>query len=226
MLKKILSITLFSCLSFLCVTAEAKDNEFYFSTKVGVSLSPSMKDTFYDQLTLPSVTTPVIEVGVGYNATERFRVGVVAHQWFAAKRDRTFTNVSYADRTCTSVYLWNKIAVRALMLNGYYDLFSLRDFNIYGMAGVGFSQVGLRVDGAWTYTGGTGSGNKPSNTKNNIAYNVGAGVTKSIYQNIFLDVGGSYFYAGSSQSYNNGASVVAGREVVEWTLNAGLRFNL
>ncbi|WP_425360030.1 MULTISPECIES: outer membrane protein [unclassified Candidatus Tisiphia] len=201
-MKKLLLIAATSTALLTSATSFAATGGFYLKAEGGVVRlnELSFKDDKDDKVKGIGKSKPVISglvgVGAGYNAMDNVRIELtldfLTNPEF--KCSRTFKNPN--DDKDTSVESQAKENVRSLLLSGYVDVYEFAGIGkIFAGAGVGMAQVQQKITSTTTYDGKVVKGEKDTlsyDMANNFAYQLTAGVSFNLADNMNLDLSYSW----------------------------------
>jgi opacity protein-like surface antigen len=159
-------------------------------------------------------------IAAGY----RFGNGWRAEGEYTFRRDAEFTSGSTTFPTSLN---HDRIHARRVMLNAYRDFALGNGFSLYATAGIGVASV---QSGGWQ---GNPARQFASNTQNNLAYAIGAGVSYAPSEQWNVDLGYRYTDMGQAQSGFNTFTNARGLQDEQMKANIivnevylGIRFNL
>jgi opacity protein-like surface antigen len=205
-MKKLLLIAATSTALLTSATSFAATGGFYLKAEGGVvrlnelSFNKDDKDDKDDKVKGVGKFKPVISglvgVGAGYNAMDNVRIELTLDFLTNPEFKDSRTLKEEGAEKDTSVESQAKENVRSLLLSGYVDVYEFAGIGkIFAGAGVGMAQVQQKVIYSTTYDGKivkAATGTASYDMANNFAYQLTAGVSFNLADNMNLDISYSW----------------------------------
>ncbi|EFC3499043.1 porin family protein [Escherichia coli] len=220
-MNKIIIVSLLSGVGFISLPSFATQDlsGFYLSGKVGESVVHLANQSYsYKDLDYPRYNTKwsggsnndtVFGGGIaaGYNFYPQFSIPVRTELEFYARGNADTKYNLYKDDWSRGD-LKNEVSVNTLMLNAYYDFRNDCAFTPWVSAGIGYARIHQKTTSISTWDYGYGYSGRESLSRSdsvdNFAWSLGAGVRYDVTPDISLDLSYRYLDAGkSSLSYRD-----------------------
>lgn len=153
--------------------AATKAGMFYGKVEAGVSFLNRAKDKYFDVKMTSKSPSGIFGFGAGYYILDNLRTDLTID---------FLTKAKFKKSDCNAGYLLEHKAdnITTVMINGYYDLYEFGMFRPFLGAGIGWGQLKEKI----YHTDGINVLNKSTKRANNFVYQLSAGASFDITQDI------------------------------------------
>lgn len=211
-MKKGLAISFIAAVCAFAANASAEEskNGFYLTGKAGASVASLSDQRFqYDEGDWSTGfkgsnnhdTAFSGGIAAGYDFYPQFSIPVRTELEFYA-RGKADTEYNLFKDDWVRADMKNEVSVNSLMLNAYYDFRNDSAFTPWVSAGIGYARIHQKSTGVITFDNGYGYSDRASDsrsdTSDNFAWSLGAGVRYDVTPDVSLDISYRYLDAGDA----------------------------